>query len=58
MKMWKGNGNVTTLQFSFEGLETLHQERRGQVNTIMMETSMPFSFTGPDLLTSRIPINH
>jgi hypothetical protein len=33
---WKGNGN-TTLLLSLKGLEILHQERRGQVNTIETE---------------------
>ena len=37
MKMWKGNRNNTTLLFSLKGLEILNQERRGQVNTIVME---------------------
>jgi hypothetical protein len=37
MKMRKGNGNTTTLLFSLKGLEILHQEGRGQVNTIVME---------------------
>ena len=37
MKIWKGNGNTTTLLFSLKGLEILHQERRGQVKTIVME---------------------
>ena len=37
MKMWKGNGNTTTLLFSLKGLEIVHQERRGQVKTIVME---------------------
>ena len=37
MKMWIGNGNTTTLLFSLKGLENLHQERRGQVKTIVME---------------------
>jgi hypothetical protein len=37
IKMWKGNGNTTTLLFSLKGLEILHQERRGQVKTIVME---------------------
>ena len=35
--MWKGNGNATSLLFSLKGLGTLHQERRGQVKTIVME---------------------
>jgi hypothetical protein len=33
----KGNGNTATLLFSLKGLEILHQERRGQVETIVME---------------------
>ena len=37
MKMWRENGNTTTLLFSLKGLEILHQERRGQVKTIAME---------------------
>ena len=28
--------NTTTLLFSLKGLEILHQERRGQVNTLLM----------------------
>ena len=34
MKIWKGNGNTL---FCLKGLEILHHERRGKVNTIMME---------------------
>ena len=37
MKIWKGNGNTTTLLFSLKGLGILHQERRGQVKTIVLE---------------------
>jgi hypothetical protein len=37
INMWKGNGNTTTLLFSLKGLEILHQEKRGEVNTIVME---------------------
>ena len=37
MKIWKENGNTTTLLFSLKGFETLHEERRGQVNTTVME---------------------
>jgi hypothetical protein len=49
MKMWKGNGNATTLLFSLERLEILHQERRGQVNTRVVEhiNSIPFHKSGP-----------
>ena len=36
MKMWKRNGNTTTL-FSLKGLEIVHQEGRGQVKTMVME---------------------
>ena len=37
MKMWKGNGNTTTLIFFLERLEISHQETKGQVKTIVME---------------------
>ena len=37
MNMWKGNGNTTTLLFSLKRLEIVHQERRGQVKTIIIE---------------------
>jgi hypothetical protein len=37
MKIWKGNGDTSTLLFSMKGLEILHQERRGQVNAEMIE---------------------
>ena len=37
MKMRKGNENAITLLFSLKRLETLYQERRGQVKTIVME---------------------
>ena len=37
MKMWKGNGNTTTLLFSLKRLDILYQERRGHVRTIVME---------------------
>ena len=38
MKLWKGNGNTTTLLlFSQKRLEIVHQERRGQVKIIVME---------------------
>ena len=37
MKMWKGNGDTTTLLFSLKGLEILHKERRGQVKTMVMQ---------------------
>ena len=36
MKMWKGNGN-TTILFSLKRLEIVHQERRGQVKTMVIE---------------------
>ena len=49
MKMWKGNGNTTTLLFSLKGLEILHQGKRGQVKTIVMEhfSSILFHESGP-----------
>jgi hypothetical protein len=37
MKVWKGKGNTTTLLFYPKELEILHKEKRGQVNTIVME---------------------
>ena len=37
MKMLKDTWEITTLLFSLKILETLHQERMGQVNTIVME---------------------
>jgi hypothetical protein len=37
MKMWRGNGNTTTLLFSLKKLEIVHQEKRRQVKTIVME---------------------
>ena len=36
-KMLKGNGNTTTLLFSLKRFEIVHQERRGQVKSIVME---------------------
>ena len=49
MKMWKGNGNTTTLLFSLKRLEIVHQERRGQVKTIVMEyfNGILFHKSGP-----------
>ena len=49
MKMWKGNGNTTTLLFSLKRRETVHQERRGQVKTIVMEhfNGILFHKSGP-----------
>jgi hypothetical protein len=37
IKIWKGNGNTTTLLFSLKRLEIVHQEGRGQVKSIVME---------------------
>ena len=37
MKMWKRNGNTTTLLFCLIRLEIVHQERTGQVKTIVMK---------------------
>ena len=53
MKMWKGNENIATLLFSLKILEILHQERSGQVKTIVME----YFNSILDLLTSSIPVN-
>ena len=39
MEISKGNGNTTTLLFSLKGLQMLHQERRGHVNTLVIEHS-------------------
>jgi hypothetical protein len=49
MNIWKGNWNTTTLLFSLKGLQILHQERRGQVKTIVMKhfNSMLFHKSGP-----------
>ena len=49
MRMWKGIGNTTTLLFSLKGLEILHQERRGQVKTILLEhfNGILFHKSGP-----------
>ena len=49
MKMWKGNGDITTLLFSLKRLETVDQERRGQVKTIVMEhfNDILFHKSGP-----------
>jgi hypothetical protein len=49
MKIWKGNGNTTTLLFSLKRLEIVHQGRRGQVKTIVMEhfNSILFHKFGP-----------
>ena len=47
--MWKGNGNTTTLLFSLKILEIVHQERGGQVKTIVMEhfNGILFHKSGP-----------
>ena len=49
MNMGKGNINNTTLLFSLKRLEIVHQERRGQVKTIVMELfkGIPFHESGP-----------
>ena len=49
MKVWKENGNTTTLLHSLKELLILQKERRGQVNTIVMEhfTSIVFHKSGP-----------
>jgi hypothetical protein len=47
--MWKGNGLTTKLLFSVKGLEILHQERRGQVKTIVLKhlNGILFHKSGP-----------
>ena len=49
MEMWKGNGNTTTLLFSLKKLEIVHQEKRRQVKTIVMEhfNGILFHKSGP-----------
>ena len=49
MKMWKRNGNTTTLLFSQKRLEIVYQERRGQVKTMVMEhfNGILFHKSGP-----------
>jgi len=37
MNMWKGNGNITTLLSSLKRHEILHQGRRAQMKTIVIE---------------------
>jgi hypothetical protein len=48
MKLWKGNGNTTTL-FSLKILEIVYQERRGQVKTMVLEhlNGILFHKSGP-----------
>jgi hypothetical protein len=47
--MWKDNENATPLLFSLKGFESLHQLRRGQVKTMVMEhfNSTLFHKSGP-----------
>ena len=47
MKMWKGNGNTTTLLFSLKRLEIEDHERRGHVKTIVMANGILFHKSGP-----------
>ena len=49
MKMWKENGNTTTLLFSLKGIEILHKERIWQVKNIVMEpfNNIIFHKSGP-----------
>jgi hypothetical protein len=44
MKLWKGNWNTTILLFSLKEFESLHQERRGQVGTTVIELFNSFFF--------------
>jgi hypothetical protein len=53
MKMWKEIENTTELLFSLKGLEILHQARREQVKTIVMEHISSILFH----LLSSMPIN-
>jgi hypothetical protein len=48
-KIRKGNGNTNALLFSLKILEIVHQERRGQVKTILMEhfDGILFDKSGP-----------
>ena len=57
IKIWKGNGNTDTLLFSLKGLEILHQKRKGQMKTMVMEyfNRILFHKSGPD--AKHIPIN-
>ena len=50
MKIWKGNGNTTTLLFSMKGLEMRTSEHHND------RTPTEFSTTSPDLLKISIPI--
>ena len=50
-RMWEKNGNTSTLSISLNGLEILHQVRRGQMKT-MVNTLRAFLSTRPELLTS------
>ena len=52
MKVWKGNENTTTLWISPKGLEIVHEETGGHLNTIVMESLRTLSSTSPDLLTT------
>ena len=49
IKTWKRNGNTIILLFPLKGLEILSQERRGEVNTKLMEyfTSILFHESEP-----------
>jgi hypothetical protein len=49
MKIWKRNGNTTTFLLSPKVLEILHQERKGKMNTIVVEqfNSILFQKSGP-----------
>ena len=57
MKMLKGNGNTTKLLFSLKGLKMLHQERRGQVKSIVMKhfNFILFHKSGP---ANKLHANH
>ena len=57
MKMWKRNLNTTTLLYSLKELETLHRERRGQVNIGIEHVNSILFHKSTNLLSGRIPTN-
>ena len=59
MEMRKGNGTTNTLLFSLKGLHILYQERRKQVNTLVMEHfyNILLHKSGPVNKQHRLPMN-
>ena len=49
MNIWKGNGKTSTLLFSLKELKILHHEKKGHVNTIVMQhfNKITFHESGP-----------